>query len=95
MAFVLPVEDPFLKKPWNLNQWHLKSRIDMIIYCRLARIKNDKKKKERERKEQELNARKHLSNVRVVQKNLVYVLGLPPNVCSEDVSLKCSYKCRF
>ena len=31
-------------------------------------------------------ARKQLANVRVVQKNLVYVLGLPPKLASEEVS---------
>lgn len=49
------------------------------------RIKLAKKRKEKERKEQEMVARKQLANVRVVQKNLVYVLGLPPKVCSEEI----------
>ncbi|KAI8929136.1 RING/Ubox like zinc-binding domain-containing protein [Entophlyctis helioformis] len=50
----------------------------------LARIKVAKKKRERERKEQDLAARKQLANVRVVQKNLVYVLGLPPKLQNEE-----------
>jgi RNA recognition motif-containing protein len=52
---------------------------------RLALIKNAKKKKEKEKKEQEFAARKQLANVRVIQKNLVYVLGLPAKVCSEEI----------
>jgi RNA recognition motif-containing protein len=52
---------------------------------RLARIKLAKKQNEREKREQEISARKQLANVRVVQKNLVYVLGLPPKICSEEI----------
>ncbi|KAJ1545040.1 transcriptional repressor general negative regulator of transcription subunit 4, partial [Nowakowskiella sp. JEL0078] len=51
----------------------------------LLKIKTRKKKKERERKEQEVAARRHLANIRVVQKNLVYVLGLPAKICSEEI----------
>ncbi|KAJ3124882.1 transcriptional repressor general negative regulator of transcription subunit 4 [Nowakowskiella sp. JEL0407] len=51
----------------------------------LQRIKGKKKKKERERKEQEVAARRHLANIRVIQKNLVYVLGLPAKICSEEI----------
>jgi hypothetical protein len=51
----------------------------------LSRIKLAKKKKDRERKELDLAARKQLANVRVIQKNLVYVLGLPNRLASEDV----------
>ncbi|KAI8854634.1 hypothetical protein BC829DRAFT_359550 [Chytridium lagenaria] len=29
-------------------------------------------------------ARRHLANVRVVQKNLIYILGLPAKYCTED-----------
>ena len=50
----------------------------------LARFKSQKKRKERERKEQDLAARKQLANVRVVQKNLVYVLGLPLKIATEE-----------
>ncbi|CAG8573022.1 9998_t:CDS:10, partial [Ambispora leptoticha] len=51
----------------------------------LARIKNEKKQKERERKELEANKRMHLANMRVVQKNLVYVIGLSPKTATEEV----------
>lgn len=53
----------------------------------MSRIKNVKKKKERERKEMDLMHRKQLSNVRVVQKNLVYVLGLPARLAVEEVMI--------
>ncbi|CAG8710231.1 11106_t:CDS:2, partial [Dentiscutata erythropus] len=51
----------------------------------LARIKNEKKQREREKKELEAMNRKHLSNMRVVQKNLVYVIGLSPKIANEEI----------
>ncbi|KAJ3022592.1 hypothetical protein HKX48_005778 [Thoreauomyces humboldtii] len=51
----------------------------------IARIKALKKRKERERKEQDQVSRRNLANARVVQKNLVYVLGLPPRFATEEV----------
>ncbi|KAJ2861620.1 transcriptional repressor general negative regulator of transcription subunit 4 [Coemansia aciculifera] len=55
-------------------------------YQAIAKLKNEKKAKEREKREIESNNRRHLANVRVVQKNLVYVIGLPNNLASDDVS---------
>jgi RNA recognition motif-containing protein len=51
----------------------------------LQKIRATKKKKQRQIKEQEQVQRKQLANVRVVQKNLVYVLGLSPIVAIEEV----------
>jgi hypothetical protein len=48
-------------------------------------IKNEKKAKEREKKEMEAMNRKHLSNMRVVQKSLVYVIGLPTKLANDEV----------
>ncbi|KAI8142663.1 hypothetical protein BJV82DRAFT_669313 [Fennellomyces sp. T-0311] len=42
----------------------------------IVRLKKEKKEKERQNKDMKDSSRRHLSNVRVVQKNLVYVLGL-------------------
>ncbi|CCJ29690.1 unnamed protein product, partial [Pneumocystis jirovecii] len=47
--------------------------------------KNQRKQKDRERKEQETISRKHLANMRVVQKNLVYVIGLSPKTANEEL----------
>ncbi|KAG5518419.1 hypothetical protein PMAC_002813 [Pneumocystis sp. 'macacae'] len=47
--------------------------------------KNQRKQKDRERKEQETITRKHLANMRVVQKNLVYVIGLSPKAANEEL----------
>lgn len=49
-------------------------------------IKNEKKAKEREKKEIEAMNRKHLSNMRVVQKSLVYVIGLPTKLANDEVN---------
>jgi len=48
-------------------------------------IKNEKKAKEREKKEMEAMNRKHLSSMRVVQKSLVYVIGLPTKLANDEV----------
>ncbi|KAG0279043.1 transcriptional repressor general negative regulator of transcription subunit 4 [Linnemannia exigua] len=54
----------------------------------LAMIKNEKKAKEREKKEIEAMNRKHLSNMRVVQKSLVYVIGLPTKLANDEHALR-------
>ncbi|RKO96867.1 hypothetical protein CXG81DRAFT_14827, partial [Caulochytrium protostelioides] len=51
----------------------------------LLKYKASKKRKERERKEHDQANRRHLQNVRVVQKNLVYALGLPAKISTEEV----------
>lgn len=50
-----------------------------------ARKKAIARQKESERKQVESNNRKHLSGIRVVQKNLVYVVGLNPKSREEDL----------
>jgi CCR4-NOT transcription complex subunit 4 len=45
----------------------------------------EKKLKDREKKAQELNMRKQLTNVRVIQRNLVYVTNLALSVAKEEV----------
>lgn len=52
---------------------------------RILRLTNAKKNKEREKKEMEATNRKHLANMRVVQKNLVYVVGLSPRFAREEL----------
>lgn len=44
-----------------------------------------KKQRERERKELDALGRRHLANVRVVQRNVVYVVGLGPRFAKEEV----------
>ncbi|KXS15930.1 hypothetical protein M427DRAFT_98379 [Gonapodya prolifera JEL478] len=61
----------------------------------VARRRAAKKAKERERKEQELQQRKHLASIRVVQRNLIYVVGLPPRVGGEEILRSTDYFGQF
>ena len=44
------------------------------------------KRKMQKLKPKASDGRKHLSDVRVIQRNLVYIIGLPLNLADEDVS---------
>eukprot|EP01114_Cavostelium_apophysatum_P013545 TRINITY_DN3302_c0_g1_i2.p1 TRINITY_DN3302_c0_g1~~TRINITY_DN3302_c0_g1_i2.p1 ORF type:complete len:1166 (-),score=378.20 TRINITY_DN3302_c0_g1_i2:30-3527(-) len=57
----------------------------------LERMKKEKKQKERERKSQNQGQNRHLSNVRVIQRNLVYVTNLPLAHAREDVLRRHEY----
>lgn len=50
------------------------------------RLKAEKRLKDQQRKQKVTENRKHLANVRVVQKNLVFVVGLPLRLADADVS---------
>lgn len=59
----------------------------------VSRLKQEKRHKDHQRKQKVTENRKHLANVRVVQKNLVFVVGLPtrladPEVCGGHICLK-------
>ncbi|KIO23416.1 hypothetical protein M407DRAFT_9438 [Tulasnella calospora MUT 4182] len=49
------------------------------------RLSNQKKQKEKEKKELEALKRAHLPNMRVVQRNVVYVTGLGPRFAKEEL----------
>ncbi|KAI0781358.1 hypothetical protein BD413DRAFT_504780 [Trametes elegans] len=49
------------------------------------RLTHQKKQRERERKELDALGRRHLANVRVVQRNVVYVVGLGPRFAKEEL----------
>ena len=51
------------------------------------RKKDEQKQKKYEQKSKVVESRKHLANVRVVQKNLLYVTGLPAYLAEDEVSL--------
>ncbi|CAL9734085.1 general negative regulator of transcription subunit 4 [Monosporozyma servazzii] len=53
--------------------------------AKLARREKERKQREKEKKDNEFNNRKHLAGMRVIQKNLVYVVGVNPPVPFEDV----------
>ncbi|KAH6679456.1 hypothetical protein B0J14DRAFT_297991 [Halenospora varia] len=50
-----------------------------------AKKKAEQRQKEAQKREVESLNRKHLSGLRVVQKNLVYVVGLSPGIREEDI----------
>lgn len=51
----------------------------------IKKLSQAKKQKEREKRELEQMNRKHLANMRVVQKNLVYVVGMDPKLAREEL----------
>ncbi|ORE21605.1 hypothetical protein BCV71DRAFT_241504 [Rhizopus microsporus] len=51
----------------------------------IQRIRREKKEKERQQKDMEVANRRHLANMRVVQKNLVYIIGLHPKLATEEI----------
>ncbi|CZT45825.1 related to MOT2-transcriptional repressor [Rhynchosporium secalis] len=50
-----------------------------------AKKKQEQRQKEAQKREVESLNRKHLSGLRVVQKNLVYVVGLSPNIAEKEI----------
>lgn len=56
-----------------------------MYHHRQEKKKKEKKEQEKQKREAEIAKRHHLANMRVIQKNLVYVLGLNPNVPYEEL----------
>lgn len=52
----------------------------------VAEMNSQHKKKIQKLKPKSSDGRKHLNDVRVIQRNLVYIIGLPINLADEDVS---------
>ncbi|XP_033324601.2 CCR4-NOT transcription complex subunit 4 isoform X1 [Megalopta genalis] len=61
----------------------------------IARLKAAKRLKDQQRKQRVTENRKHLANVRVVQKNLVFVVGLPLRLADADVLKRHEYFGKF
>uniref|UniRef100_A0A671N4H0 CCR4-NOT transcription complex subunit 4 n=1 Tax=Sinocyclocheilus anshuiensis TaxID=1608454 RepID=A0A671N4H0_9TELE len=74
-------EDPAVYKPLSQEE--------------LQRIKNEKKQKLNERKQKITENRKHLSSVRVVQRNLVFVVGLSQRLADPEVLKRPEYFLKF
>ncbi|KAG6891324.1 hypothetical protein C0992_008778 [Termitomyces sp. T32_za158] len=55
------------------------------------RLTQQKKQRERERKELENLGRRHLANVRVVQRNVVYVVGIGSRFAKEEARVLCGH----
>lgn len=57
----------------------------------ITALKTEKRQRDQQRKQKITENRKHLANVRVMQKNLVFVVGLPPRLADPEVNLlKCN-----
>ncbi|XP_076861189.1 CCR4-NOT transcription complex subunit 4 isoform X3 [Brachyhypopomus gauderio] len=74
-------EDPAVYKPLSQEE--------------LQRIKNQKKQKQNERKQKLTENRKHLGSVRVVQRNLVFVVGLSQRLADPEVLKRPEYFGKF
>jgi CCR4-NOT transcription complex subunit 4 len=74
-------EDPAQFKPLTDEEVH--------------KIKKERRQKETQRKQKSAENRKHLANVRVVQKNLVFVVGLPPRLTDTEVLKRPEFFGRF
>lgn len=62
-----------------------------LLYRMLAEINSERKQKSQKAKPKASEGRMHLNNVRVIQRNLVYIIGLPLNLADEDVSSFCTF----
>ncbi|XP_072566984.1 CCR4-NOT transcription complex subunit 4 isoform X2 [Paramormyrops kingsleyae] len=74
-------EDPAVYKPLSQEE--------------LQRIKSEKKQKQNERKQKITENRKHLASVRVVQRNLVFVVGLSQRLADPEVLKRPEYFGKF
>lgn len=61
----------------------------------VARLKAEKRLKDQQRKQKITENRKHLANVRVVQRNLVFVVGLPVRLADAETLKKHEYFGKF
>ncbi|XP_050408018.1 CCR4-NOT transcription complex subunit 4 [Patella vulgata] len=61
----------------------------------LLKIKRERRQKDVQKKQKAAENRKHLANVRVVQKNLVFVVGLSQRIAEAEVLKKHEYFGKF
>ncbi|ESO95296.1 hypothetical protein LOTGIDRAFT_117139, partial [Lottia gigantea] len=61
----------------------------------LLKIKRERRQKDVQKKQKAAENRKHLANVRVVQKNLVFVVGLSQRIAESEVLKKHEYFGKF
>lgn len=57
-----------------------------VVVTQVAAIKTEKKAREQKRRNKTLESRRALANVRVVQNNLVFVVGLPVRLADPEVT---------
>ncbi|CAG9830661.1 unnamed protein product [Diabrotica balteata] len=61
----------------------------------IAKLKAEKRQRDQQRKAKLTESRKHLASVRVVQRNLVFVVGLPMRLADPEVLKKHEYFGKF
>lgn len=57
----------------------------LLLLLQITALKTEKRQRDQQRKQKITENRKHLANVRVMQKNLVFVVGLPPRLADPEV----------
>jgi hypothetical protein len=97
MVNALLVEGLIQRMGWNSNRSiRMSGSSSLSIYLEvnrqhsIKRLNQQKKNKERERKELDALNRRNLTNVRVVQRNVVYVTGIGPRFAREEVGISVS-----
>lgn len=63
----------------------------IFLSFKISALKAEKRQRDQQRKQKITENRKHLANVRVVQKNLVFVVGLPPRLADAEILKKHEY----
>lgn len=63
-----------------------------VFFCSHKRLTQQKKRRERERKDLDTLGRRHLTNVRVVQRNIVYIVNMNPRFAKEEVRCAATYR---
>ena len=82
---------PACRSPYSENPADFKP----LTAEELAKIKAEKRQKDLAKKQRISENRKHLANVRVVQRNLVFVVGLSPRLADPEILKKPEYFGRF
>lgn len=69
----------------HLQSFIFNNKTFSLSLLQISALKAEKRQRDQQRKAKITENRKHLSNVRVVQKNLVFVVGLPPRLADPEV----------
>uniref|UniRef100_A0AAR5PXD5 CCR4-NOT transcription complex subunit 4 n=1 Tax=Dendroctonus ponderosae TaxID=77166 RepID=A0AAR5PXD5_DENPD len=82
---------PACRKPYSENP----ADFIPLTQEQMAKMKADKRQRDQQRKAKLTESRKHLSSVRVVQRNLVFVVGLPPRLADPEILKRHEYFGKF
>jgi CCR4-NOT transcription complex subunit 4 len=92
ILMMLSNSNPSLPKSEFLTYFTFKILLNILFLSgedSHKRLTQQKKQRERERKELDALGRRPLANVRVVQRNVVYVVGIGPRFAKEEVCYRC------